>query len=259
LKKYAISVLIPVLNESENLAQLLPLLAWAGEIIVVDSYSEDTTVAIAEAAGAKIISRIYTTPAEQKNWAIPQAQFDWVLIFDADERPTPELIAEIQLFLDKNKSEAAAFDGFWIGRENYFLHQRVKYSGWRGDAVIRLIRRDTCRYDSKKVHEEIEQKGMRIGRLEAKMQHFTYRSLDHFIDKLQRYATWAAEDYATKTKKVGLWQLWCKPAFRFFKHYFLQAGFLDGRAGFIISSLMAWGVFLRYAKLLESRNKKINP
>lgn len=251
-KKYPITVLIPTLDEAENLAQLLPLLDWAAEILVVDSISRDATAEVALAHGARVIYRQYTTPAEQKNWAIPQAQHEWLLILDADERPTAGLIEEVKHFLDYEAANSA-YDGFWIRRSNYFLHQRIRYSGWQGDAVIRLIRRDRCRYEQKRVHEEIEHHGRHIGMLKQQMKHYTYKSLDHFLAKMQRYATWAAEDYAPKVRRVGLWHLWVKPFFRFCKHYFIQGGILDGRAGFIVSSLMAWGVFLRYAKLLELR------
>lgn len=263
-KIYPISILIPTLNEAENLAELLPLLAWAAEIVVVDSLSEDATAEVVAKAGARLISRAYTTPSEQKNWAIPQCQYDWVLIFDADERPTPALIEEVQNFIS-TQAESSDFDGFWIGRTNHFLGQKIQYSGWQGDAVIRLIRRDRCRYNDKRVHEEIAEEGRKIGRLSAKMSHFTYKNLSHFLAKMQRYADWAADDYAPKMRSVGLWHLWIKPLFRFIKHYFIQLGFLDGRAGFVVSSLMAWGVFLRYATLLERQlgaadnpNKSIN-
>jgi glycosyltransferase involved in cell wall biosynthesis len=249
-KTYPVSILIPTLNEAENLAELLPLLTWAAEIVVVDSLSEDATAAVVAKAGGRLLSRAYTTPSEQKNWAIPQCTCDWVLIFDADERPTAALIAEVQNFME-HQAANSDFDGFWIGRTNHFLGQQIRHSGWRGDAVIRLIRRDRCRYNDKRVHEEITQKGLKIGHLSAKMSHFTYKNLAHFLAKMQRYADWAADDYAAKTPRVGLWHLWIKPLFRFVKHYFIQLGFLDGRAGFVVSSLMAWGVFLRYATLLE--------
>lgn len=251
--KYPISVLIPTLNEADNLRELLPLVQWAAEIVVVDSFSTDDTIAVAQQYNARVLQNQYITPAQQKNWAIPQMQYEWVFIIDADERPTPALNAEIQAWLQR----AAQSDivGFWIGRQNHFLGQPVRYSGWQGDKVVRLVRRDVCRYDNKRVHEEIDTKNLNISRLEHKLLHYTYQNLDHFIDKLQRYATWAAQDYAHKTPRVGLFHLWGKPFFRFVKHFCLQKGFLDGRIGFIVSVLMAWGVFLRYAKLMELQQK----
>ncbi len=253
IKKLAITVLIPVLNEEKNLTELLPLLAWADEIIVVDSFSTDLTAQICQQHKVRFLQRIYDTPAAQKNWAIAQCAHRWILILDADERPKPALIQEITDVLNQKNSNN--INAYWIYRENYFLNQKINYSGWHKDKVVRLIDKN-CRYNANQVHEEIETKGLKVAFLQHKIEHYTYVSLDHFIDKLQRYATWAAQDYASKTAKIGVWQLYFKPVFRFFKHYIFQKGFLDGRAGLIIAFLMAFGVFLRYAKLYEQRLKK---
>jgi len=226
--------------------------AWANEVIVVDSFSEDKTVEIAESFGAKILQRKYDGPANQKNWAISQAQNIWVLILDADERLTANLTQEIKTFLQNPSLDYA---GYWIGRQNYFMGQKIKYSGWQGDAVIRLIQRDLCRYDNKQVHEEIESSG-EIGRLNYKLEHYTYKNLLHFMAKMERYAVWSAEDYLSKTPKVTLFHLWIKPLFRFMKHFIIKRGFLDGYTGFIISSIMAWGVFMRYARIKEIHRLK---
>lgn len=244
-----LTVLIPTFNEAENLEKLLPLVQWADEILVVDSFSTDDTVAIAQKHGARVIQRVYDYPGYQKNWGIPQARNAWVFIVDADERPTPALIEEIKKIIQQPARETVAY---WIGRENYFLNQRIRYSGWQGDKVIRLIWRDKCCYGQERVHEEIVAEG-KVGQLQHKLQHFTYRSLQHFLAKMERYADWSALDHSKRTRRVGFFHLYLKPAFRFFKHYILQRGFLDGRAGLIVSVVMAWGVFLRYAKLYEKR------
>ncbi|MBX2872907.1 MAG: glycosyltransferase family 2 protein, partial [Saprospiraceae bacterium] len=123
------------------------------------------------------------------------------------------------------------------------------------DAVIRLIKRDVCRYDDKQVHEEIIREGVSIGRLSSKMDHYTFKNATHFLEKMRRYGEWSAKDHLAKTKSIGLLQLCGKPFFRFIKHYFIQRGFLDGKIGFIISAIMAWGVFLRYLYMLEQKNK----
>lgn len=227
-------------------------LAWADEVIVMDSFSQDKTVEIAQTFGVKILQRKYDGPANQKNWAIPQAQNSWVLILDADERLTPNLIQEIKTFL---QSPSLDYAGYWIGRQNYFMGQKIKYSGWQGDAVIRLIQRDLCRYNDKQVHEEIESSG-KIGRLKHPLNHYTYKDLLHFMAKMERYAVWSAADYLSKTPKVTLFHLWIKPLFRFMRHFIFKRGFLDGYTGFIISSIMAWGVFMRYARIKEIHRLK---
>lgn len=249
-----LSVIIPTLNESDNIAGVLATVDWADEILVIDSFSVDDTTQKAETLGAKVIQREYTGPADQKNWAIPQAKNEWVLILDADERLTPALRKEIEQILSQDQ---IPFDGFWIGRQNYFMGKKIAYSGWQGDAVIRLIRRDVCRYNDKQVHEEVISEGVRIGRLKNKMDHYTFKNATHFLDKMRRYGEWSAQDYLAKTPKITNFHLFFKPLFRFFKHYIMKRGILDGRVGLIISIIMAWGVFLRYLYLIELKKKKI--
>jgi len=243
-----ITVIITCYNEAYNMRDLLESVKWADEIMVVDSYSTDETVEIAREYTNFILQRKYITPAKQKNWAIPQATHQWILLLDADERVPPALREEVLQTIDNQPIKVA----FWIGRENYFMEKRVRYSGWQNDAVIRLFRRDDCRYEDKAVHEEIETNG-KIGRLKAKLTHNTYKNMTHFLEKMRRYARLSAQDYSEKTPRVTLYHLWLKPAFRFFKHYILKLGFLDGKTGFIISVIMAWGVFLRYLNILENQ------
>ena len=244
-----ISVIVTTFNEAHNIADLMQSIDWVDEIIVVDSFSTDDTVALASQYTDQVFERAYIGPADQKNWAIPKAKNEWVLILDADERVTPELQKEMMEIVHEN----AGVDAYWINRQNFFLGKKVKYSGWQNDSVIRLIRRDKCRYDDKRVHEEIDSTGMEVGRLSNKLLHFTFKDAAHFVAKMDRYAKWSAEDHSQKVKSVNGFHLFFKPLFRFFKHYLLKGGILDGRIGFIISVLMAWGVFLRYLYLLESK------
>ncbi len=245
--KKMLSILITTYNEADNIVACLQSVAWAEECWVVDSYSSDATVALATAQGATVVQRAYKGPADQKNWAIPQLSNEWVLVLDADERCSETLQKEIRSIIARNPP----FDAFWIPRENFFMGQKIRYSGWQNDRVIRLIRRDVCRYNDKQVHEEIEITGIRVSTLSTPLQHFTFKNTSHFLEKQQRYALWSAKDHTAKTPRVGYFHLWIKPFFRFFKHFILKKGFLDGKVGFVISALMAWGVFLRYVHLLE--------
>ncbi|GJM34246.1 MAG: glycosyl transferase [Saprospiraceae bacterium] len=250
-----ISVLITTHNEADNIRGVLESVQWADEVMVVDSFSTDETVALASTYTDKVLQRAYKGPADQKNWAIPQLSHEWVLILDADERVRPELKAEIQYWLQQ---EDIPFDAFWINRQNHFMGQQVRYSGWQGDAVVRFFRRDKGRYDAKQVHEEIVTDGIRVSRLKTKMDHYTFKDINHFLDKMRRYAEWSARDHQARTPHVGWFHLWIKPAFRFFKHFVLQRGFLDGKVGFVVSVIMAWGVFLRYVKMMEKERGRIS-
>lgn len=247
-----LSVIITTLNEEPNISRALESVAWADDILIVDSFSTDRTVEIAREYTDRILERPYQGPADQKNWAIPQARHEWILLLDADERVTPELRAEIEHWLAQDN---IPYDAFWIRRRSFFMGQAVRYSGWQGDRVVRFFRRDQCRYDDKQVHEEIVTKGLRVSTLQHILEHYTYRDLNHFLAKMQRYGEWSARDHLARTPRVTGFHLAAKPLFRFLKHFIIQRGFLDGRVGFIISVIMAWGVFLRYTKLEEMQRE----
>jgi glycosyltransferase involved in cell wall biosynthesis len=261
-----ITVIFTTFNEAPNIQAALDSVAtWASEIIVVDSFSTDGTVEIIEKFGTiRLFQRAYFGPADQKNWAIPQASNDWVLLMDADERATPEMHAEIAEILrgyQKNRNalsepNSPIFDGYWVGFTHFFMGKRVRFSGWQNDKTIRLIQRNKCRYNDNRVHEEIQKEGLAIGRLSAKFAHYTFRDITHFVQKQERYAAWSAIDHDKKTGRVTAFHFVIKPFFRFFKHYFLKLGFLDGRIGFIIAAVAAWSVFLRYVKIVENRQLK---
>ncbi len=249
-----VTAIITCFNEEQHIEAVLESVAWCNEIIVVDSFSTDSTVEKAQRFHARILQHAYESPARQKNWVIPQAANEWILLLDADERVTPELKNEIISVLSQ---DAIACDGFWIYRRNHFMGKEIKFSGWQRDKVIRLFRRDTCRYRDVEVHEEIETAG-RVGKLENKMLHYTFTDLEQYLVKWNRYSGMSAIDYSKKTPKLNLFHFAVKPAFRFFKHYIIDLGFLDGYPGFIISKLAAEGVFFRYMKLYELRRRK-NP
>lgn len=251
MHSYPLSIIITTNNEALNIERALASVQWADDWLVVDSFSTDNTVELAEAMGARVMQRAYKGPADQKNWAIPQAKYEWILLLDADEEVPATLAKEIQGWLAQESP--LPFDACWIKRNNYFLGQRVRYSGWQGDKVVRFFHRDRARYDDVQVHEEIVTEGLRVRTLGQSMDHYTFRSLDHFLDKTRRYARWSAQDHAARTPRVTMFHLLVKPAFRFFKHFFLQQGFRDGRVGLIVSAIMAWGVFLRYCYLKELR------
>ncbi|MCO6478351.1 MAG: glycosyltransferase family 2 protein [Phaeodactylibacter sp.] len=247
---HSLSVIITTFNEEPNIQGVLESVSWADEVIVVDSFSTDRTVEIARQYTRRVMQREYTGPAEQKNWAIPQASHEWILLLDADERVPEKLKLEIQKYLNQ---ENIPYDAFRIGRRNFFMGREVHYSGWQGDAVVRFFRRDLCRYNDKQVHEEIITEGLRVGFLDNKLLHYTYRDMEHFLAKMRRYARWSAQDHSGKTRRVTAFHLVFKPFFRFLKHYVFQLGFLDGKVGLVVSVVMAWGVFLRYVNLMEQK------
>ena len=244
-----ITAIIPTFNEEIHIEKAIKSVLWADEIMVVDSFSTDKTVEIARKYTDNILIHEYVNSATQKNWAIPQATHPWIFLLDADETVTPELATEVKNILEKGTDMSA----FWIGRQNDFMGERLRYSGWQNDAVIRLFRKENCRYQDLNVHAEIETSG-RIGRLKSKLLHNTYKNLTWTLVKLDRYSTWGAYDRVNKIKHVTLYHLLVKPAWRFFKHYFIQLGILDGQRGFIVCTLEAYTVFIRNVKLWRIHN-----
>ncbi len=241
-----ITAIIPCFNEEVNIKSAIESCLFADEIIVVDSFSTDGTLEIIKSyPQVTLLQHEYEHSAAQKNWTIPQAKHDWIFLLDADETTNDTLIKEIKDTINSNPNEVA----FWIGRQNYFMDQKLNHV-WKGDAVIRLFRKSKCRYQDKHVHAEIEANGP-IGRLKGKLAHDTYKGkgLEAHLIKGQRYTTWAALDRVKKIKRVTSYHLIVKPFFAFLKRYVLQLGFLDGKAGLVISSMGAWNVFIRNVKV----------
>ena len=245
---YKISALIPTFNEEHNIAEAIDSVSWADEILVVDSFSTDSTVEIAKNKGAKVIQRTYEYSASQKNWAIPQASHDWVILIDADERITSNLKTEIINVVKNNLPYCA----FWIKRQNHFMGKKIRFSGWQGDKVIRLFRKDRCVYEDKNVHAEMICDG-KVGILKEKLIHYTFKDIHHYLEKWDRYSTWGANDRFSKGKSVNFYHFTFKPIFRFIRDYFFKLGFLDGLTGLIICVLSGMSVFIRSLKIKDLR------
>lgn len=248
-----LSVIIPVGNEIHNIKDVINSVKFADEIIVVDSYSNDGTYEEIKKMNVKVLRRKYEYSASQKNWAIPQAKFDWILLVDADERVSLKLKNEIQEKLKLTKNQNS---GYWIGRENYFMGKKVNFSGWQNDGVIRFFRKDSSRYEDKYVHAKLIVNG-NIEKLKNKLIHNTYTDINSHIKKLNRYASLQAKDYDKITNSINFYHFIVKPNWAFFKHYVIQLGFLDGFIGLIISFLRFYSVFMRYVHLWLLRRKKI--
>lgn len=246
-----VTAIVPTCNEEARLEKCLQSLIWADELLVVDSYSTDRTLEIARNYNARIIQHEYLNSAAQKNWIIPQATHDWIFLLDADEYIQPEIVEEIREILKAPRHEA-----YWVKRKNFFMGKRIRFSGWQGDKVIRLFRKNH-RYEPKHVHSEILTSGS-AGRLKNPIFHNTFLTLDHFLGKMDRYTTWGALDRLSGTSQVGFFHLFLKPVFRFIQFFIFRFGFLDGIHGYMIASFAAYSVYLRSVRLreLQRRNEK---
>jgi glycosyltransferase involved in cell wall biosynthesis len=239
-----LSAIIPTFNEEINIEAAIQSVSFADEIIVIDSFSTDNTISLAEKHGVRILQREFDNFSNQKNYAISKATHKWVVLLDADERIGQTLREEMISVLAEEPQASA----YYVYRRNYLLGREIKYSGWQNDKVIRLIERDKCKYNDKLVHEGIVTEG-KIAFLKTKLEHYTYKDFDSFIRKKNKVAQLQAEMLASKNKKVNPFRLLIKPLYRFIYHYILRRGFLDGFAGFFIASFYAYTLFTRYIKL----------
>jgi glycosyltransferase involved in cell wall biosynthesis len=247
-----LTVLIPCKDERRNIrACIESVQAIVDEILVADSGSTDGTLEIVrEIGGCRIIEREYVNSANFKNWAIPQARHEWILLVDADERVTPELAQEIGQLLESPPEDK---DGFWIPRINHYLGYRIKRCGWNRDDVIRLFRRDESRYEARWVHAEVDLPPSRVGQLKHAFLHYTTWDSDQYLYKLNRYAGWGALNLRDAGRRPSLLAMLTRAPLRFLQLYFLRLGFLDGVPGFQICMHTAYYAFLKQAKLWELR------
>jgi glycosyltransferase involved in cell wall biosynthesis len=253
-----LTVLIPAKNEQLNIRPCVESARRiADEILVADSGSTDGTLEIvARLGGCRVVERELIDFSDFKNWAIPQATHPWVLVLDADERITPNLAAEIRGVL-ANPPER--LDGYWIGRENYFLGHRIRHCGWNTDAVFRLFRRDACRYTKRRVHEAMDVGPGRAGRLRGNLLHYPVWDYDRYLAKMAHYTRLGAHDLRDRGRTTSLTSMFFRVPLRFLQLYVLRLGFLDGPAGLQICMMTAFTSFLKQARLWELENALPQP
>ena len=241
-----LSVVIITHNEEANIRECLASVVWADEIIVVDCGSVDKTEEICREFGAGFYVEPWKGFSIQKNSAIEKATRDWVLSLDADERITPALRDEIKNVIDSGNSK----DGYFIARKNFFLGRWIKRCGWYPDYTLRLFKRGKGLFGIREVHEAIDLDGT-ADHLKNPLEHYTYRSLDGFMTRLDRYSTLAASELLKEKKIYGIRHMLFRPIYTFTNMYVVRIGFLEGYYGFILSVLYACYTFLKYAKLHE--------
>jgi glycosyltransferase involved in cell wall biosynthesis len=244
-----ISVPIVACNEAANLGRTLASVAWADEIVLVDSGSTDETLAIAAEFKAKVFSEPWKGYGPQVNSAIDKCTGDWILALDADEAVTPELRTEIQALL----AGEPQFDAYWIPRLNLFLGRWMRHGGVYPDPKLRLFRRGTARLrEDTEPHATPKWDGP-TGRLEAHMLHYAYPNLAVYLEHMDRYST-ASVPLVLRRGKTSrglpafVVNTLLNPVATFVYNYVLRLGFLDGREGILFHLYHAVYVSWKYAK-----------
>lgn len=238
-----LSVVVITKNEAHRIERCLRSVAFADEVIVLDSGSTDDTVAIARRTGA----RVERTPdwpgfGPQKNRALALAGGDWVFSIDADEEVTPALRDAVLAVVEGRAG--AGFAGWWVTRSSSFCGRTVRHGDWRNDRVLRLFRREAARFSDDVVHERVLCPGPH-GRLDGLLLHDSVDSLEDAREKTERYARLGAAKLRARGRG-GLAAALTHAAWTFLRGYLLRLGFLDGRAGLSIAALNARGTYLRY-------------
>jgi glycosyltransferase involved in cell wall biosynthesis len=231
-----ITVVIPTLNEAEQIAACVGHLKWADEVLVADGGSSDGTVELARQAGATVLGVPGVTIAAQRNAAIGHARNRWVFALDADERIGPELVEELTRLAGDGGS-GARHEAYAVRRNNVYLGRLMRHAGWGDSWAVRFFQRDR-RFVEKRVHEGLEPVSD-VGRLTHPLAHTPYKDLPHHVRKLVQYAEWGAAD------------LLVRPGWQFFRTYILQLGLLEGWRGLVLCGLAGVSVFLKYARLWD--------
>ena len=240
-----LSVAIIARNEAHNLPHCLRSVAWADEIVVVDNGSTDGSQQIVRDFGARLIEAPdWPGFGAQKNRALDACRGEWVLSLDADERVSAELRAEIETVLAQ-----PAFDVYAMPRRSTYCGRFLRHGGWWPDYVTRLFRRGAARFSAARVHESLLTERP-IGRLRAPLVHYSFRSMEQVLDKMNRYSSEGAAMLAARGRVPGLGTAVAHGLAAFLRTYVLRLGFLDGRHGFLLAVSNAEGSYYRYVKAM---------
>ncbi|MGE5236602.1 MAG: glycosyltransferase family 2 protein [Acidobacteriota bacterium] len=240
----AVSAVITTYNEERNIAVCIESLLWCDEIVVVDSFSTDRTAEIAKSyAKVRFFQRKYFGSASQKNWATDQTVHDWILIFDADEVCTPELREEIRRELANPRAEV-----YIIKRRMFFMDRMIRFSGWRNDRVVRLFRRGAARYPNKRVHADMVVRSTPVV-FRQPLLHYMIDQFDEYVLRVVKYGAWGAAQAWRRDRSTNVFEVAFRPAWRFFRMYVVQAGFLDGASGFVFCLLQSFATYTKWATL----------
>ena len=239
-----VSAVIITYNESANLRTTLSQLYWCDEIIIVDSFSTDGTDSIAREQNCKLIQRAFSGFGDQKRFAISQCKNDWVLCLDADEFLTNELVGEIWKEL-QNPGDSAAYS---FPSKLVFRKQPFGFGRESNRQVTKLFNRRFGQMSTDRVHEKVEVNG-NIKRLINPMLHYSYRDINQYFIKFDRYTDWCAEDYYENGKRKSKSLILISIPYYFFKYYLVDRNMLNGINGFFWSALMSFYHFVKYIKL----------
>jgi glycosyltransferase involved in cell wall biosynthesis len=246
-----ISACIITFNEEENIRAACESVAWADEIVVVDSESTDATREIAKSCGARILINKWPGFAKQKQFATDAVMHDWVLSLDADERVSPELESSIAAL--RRRPETALADGYRIARRTFYMGRWIRGGGWYPDFQLRLFNRQHGSWGDRLIHESFAvNPGSRVETLSGDLLHYTVRDTAHHQQMIEeRYAPLGAQQMFREGKRTSSLQAAVAGPSAFVRSYILKSGFRDGPAGLMIAKFAARHASLKHRLLLN--------
>lgn len=249
MDRIPVSVFIIAKNEADRIpSTLCAVRDWVDEVIVVDSGSEDDTVAVSASLGARVVFNAWQGYGPQKVYAESLCRNRWLLNLDADEEVSPELAAEIRALFEHGEPPCVAYT---LPILPLYPFQDKGHPWTAFHHPVRLYRRDKAGFKPDKVHDTVVVREGRIGHLKGMVLHRSFRSLTHHVDKVNRYSSAQAEMLAARGRNPGLLTLLLTPLFAFFKQYILRREFVNGIDGIVVSHMYAFQRFIRLAKTRE--------
>lgn len=241
-----ISIVIICLNEEKNIGRCLDSVKdIADEIIVLDSFSTDKTVSIAEEKGARVVQETFKGYIQQKNRAIELATHNYVLSLDADEALDSLLIDSISKAREKFTSPA-----YRMNRYSNYCGKFIRHGSWYPDAKIRLFDKRVARWGGTNPHDKIVLTGeMMFKHLKGNILHYSYSTISEHVIQNNKFSTVAAETLFASGKRTNLLKVFINPVWAFFLSYVIKAGFLDGLFGLVIAVMISNLTFLKHIKL----------
>lgn len=247
-----ISAVIITHNEEEYIGQCITSLqGLADEIVVVDSFSTDSTKEICNSFGVQFIEHEFEGYAKQKNYATLQAKHNYVLSLDADEALSEELKKSI-LEIKPNPE----FHGYVFNRRNNYCGKWMRYTYLIPDRHLRLFDRTKGKWKGPDPHDKFFlEKSYKSKKLKGDLLHWNYESFNEHMDRMNRYSSISAKEYYSAGIKVTICSGTCHMIWKFLRSYFLEGGILNGHTGYVSSVITAWSSFLKYSKLREMNLK----
>lgn len=269
-----ISVLILTKNEEQDLPGCLASVAWSDDIHLYDSYSDDRTVEIAEAAGATVTKRHFDNWAAHQNWGLANIPFKhpWVFYIDADERMSPELIQSLQQTV-QNPGDNVAFR---VQRRDFFLDTWLKHVQ-ASPFYMRLFRPGKMRYE--RLVNPISIPDGPVGQVDGFLDHYPFsKGVGHWFTRHNSYATFEATQIVENRRKHAgfsllkaltekdfherryhqkelFYRMPLRPFIKFFILYVLKRGFMDGKAGLTYATLQSIYEYMIVLKTRELEKK----